>query len=158
MGMLCYQCHDAIAPKFRDSRRRGVDDHPIGNGYAARTVQPLLPLDLYHAELTSLVELLRHRIFYGLAVAINNMRRFLTVNRGDIGMKADMGYIDPSLFSCQQYGCAFSNANLCVIDLYFRHDADLLTWGCRKRKNSSSTFQLSGNIPSQFTRQSFFCI
>jgi len=52
----------------------------------------------------------------------------LPIDRGDIGMKADVRYIDPSLFGCLQYGDTFSDADIYMINLYVRHDADLLTW------------------------------
>jgi hypothetical protein len=128
------QFHDSIATKRLDSRRNRADDHPIRNGLAAGTMKPPLPFNLYHAELTAFVAQLRPCIFYALAVAINNLRRFLLINGGDIGMKADMWYIDPGLFSCLQYRGAFSNADLFVIDLYLKHDADLSAWNCQEQK------------------------
>jgi hypothetical protein len=41
-------------------------------------------------------------------------------------MKADMRYIDPCVFSRLQDGSAFSNIDLCIIDLNCRHDAYLI--------------------------------
>src|SRR4030042_77568 len=97
-------------------------------------MQPPLPCDLYHAELTSFIAQLLPCIFYAFATSINRICRSLAIEGRDIGMKADVWYIDPSLRSSLQYGGAFSNANLCVIDLYLRHDADLSTWNCQERK------------------------
>ena len=136
MGMPRRQFHNTIAAKLRDTRGRGADDHPIRNSLVARTMKPPLPSDLYHAELTAFIAQLLPCIFYAFATSINRICRSLAIDGGDIGMKADAWYIDPSLLSCLQYGGAFSNADLCVIDLYLRHDADLMTWPCEEQKSS----------------------
>jgi hypothetical protein len=126
VGVPGNQFHDSIATKRLDSRRNRADDHPIGNGLAAGAMKPYLTFYLHHTKLTAFIAQLRPRIFYALAVAINNMRRFLSINRREIGMKAEMWYIDPGLLSCFQYRCAFGNANLDLINRYVRHSYNLL--------------------------------
>ncbi|OGP85466.1 MAG: hypothetical protein A2Z08_09925 [Deltaproteobacteria bacterium RBG_16_54_11] len=63
-------------------------------------MQPLLSFDLDNAKPAPFIAQIGPCILHALAKAINNISRFLPIDRGEVRVKADMRYIDPSLLSC----------------------------------------------------------